>query len=265
MRLIDNKTVALVVPCFNEENRLPISYWRELVRIENEVDWIFVNDGGTDGTSLRLNEIVSGTSARVINCLTNSGKGNAIRAGFLSVLESKPEIEILGYIDCDGAFSQKDILSIMELATAKFVPFAGSLFDSIVSSRVALAGHQIKRDSLRHYLGRVIATILTSSWEGAPYDTQSGFKLFRNSNSFKNAVNQEFKTKWFVDIELLTRIGINNGGALNIWEEPLTSWRDVEDSKLSMKNAPLLLSEIAIARREVLRFIKKRKSQNGSH
>ena len=163
MRLMDNKTVALVVPCFNEENRLPISYWRELVRIENEVDWIFVNDGSTDGTSLRLNEIVSGTSARVINCLTNSGKGNAIRAGFLSVLESKPEIEILGYIDCDGAFSQQDILSIMELATAKFVPFAGSLFDSIVSSRVALAGHQIKRDSLRHYLGRVIATILTSS------------------------------------------------------------------------------------------------------
>jgi hypothetical protein len=134
-----------------------------------------------------------------------------------------------------------------------------------VSSRVALAGRKIKRDPLRHYLGRVIATILTSSWEDAPYDTQSGFKLFRNSNSFQNAVNQEFKTKWFVDIELLTRIGINNGGALNIWEEPLTSWRDVEDSKLSMRDSPLLLSEIAIARREVLRLIKKRKSKNGSH
>ena len=108
---MNNKAVALVIPCFNEENRLPVSYWRDLVTIENEVDWIFVNDGSTDSTSLILSEIVSGTSARVLNCVTNTGKGNAIRAGFLSVLESKPEIESL--MDAQGIAMPSNALDIL--------------------------------------------------------------------------------------------------------------------------------------------------------
>ena len=128
--------------------------------------------------------------------------------------------------------------------------------DVLLSSRVGLAGHQINRRHSRHYLGRMIATYLTNGWKDAPYDTQSGFKLFSNTVSFQQALSEDFKTKWFADVELFTRIGIHNGGNLNLWEEPLTSWRDVEGSKINFRKFPRIMVEIILARREVLKLIK---------
>ena len=259
------KRVALIVPCFNEEQRFPKSYWRAVVEAGEHIHWIFVNDGSTDATSELLNDFILGTSAKLIDCRSNLGKGNAIRAGILSVLESNPEVEIFGYVDSDGAFSKDDILRLTNQAISLFRKETGNPFDAYLSSRVALAGHEIHRKSTRHYIGRFIATFLTISWEDAPYDTQSGFKLFRNSSSFRSALLGNFTTRWFVDIELLTRIGNCNGGALRIWEEPLYSWRDVGDSRLSLRKAPALMAEIFIARRNVVRLNRERKSINGSH
>jgi hypothetical protein len=128
----------------------------------------------------------------------------------------------------------------------------------MLSSRVALAGREIRRNPSRHYLGRVVATFLTRSWIDAPYDTQSGFKIFSNTESLRSALENDFKTSWFVDIEILTRIGNSNGGLLNIWEEPLTFWRDVAGSKLKLSKIPKLLIEIFIARKEVSRFVNMR-------
>ena len=260
-----SKKIVLVVPCFNEAGRMPTSYWRELVSLQNEISWVFVNDGSTDGTSERLKEIVSGTDARVINSKKNQGKGNAIRTGFQSALDNNGNCEIVGYVDSDGAFSKEDILRLVTLAFSIAGSEATNPVDAILSSRVALAGHEIKRKSSRHYIGRIIATFLTNGWEDAPYDTQSGFKLFRNSSSLQSALENRFKTHWFVDIELLTRIGIANRGVLDIWEEPLTSWRDVGGSKLGLRKTPKLLTEISVARREVSSLLHKRKSQHGSN
>ena len=233
--------------------------------LQNEISWVFVNDGSTDATIERLNEIVSGTDSRVIDSPRNQGKGNAIRTGLQGALVNNADCEIVGYVDSDGAFSKEDILRIVNLAISIAGSEAINPVDAILSSRVALAGHQIKRKSSRHYIGRVIATLLTSRWEDAPYDTQSGFKLFRNSDSLKSAIKYKFRTHWFVDIELLTRIGIANRGVLNIWEEPLTSWRDVKGSKIGLREIPKLLIEISIARRQVSGLLHERRSQHGSN
>jgi glycosyltransferase involved in cell wall biosynthesis len=260
-----NKRVALVVPCFNEENRLPIEYWREIVNMKSEISWIFVNDGSSDRTIELLNRIVQGTDSKIIECDLNLGKGNAIRLGLLHALSAGSRSDVLGYIDADGAFSKEDIMSLVKLAVTRCSDTVDTPIDAILSSRVSLAGHDIKRKSSRHYLGRLIATFLTRDWEEAPYDTQSGFKIFRNSDSFQNALTNEFKTRWFVDIELLTRIGIRNCGKLRIWEEPLTSWRDVSGSKITITSFPKLLAEILIARREVSHLIEEGWSKDGSN
>ncbi len=254
---------SIVVPCFNEEARIPIEYWRELINKSIEVNWLFVDDGSHDKTFEILERICAGSSAKTLKLPENVGKGNAIRQGFLKVLEDDPEIKIIGYLDSDGAFSLQDIVGLVEKASNADSFLDNSIPDAVISSRVSLSGRNIERRRSRHYLGRIIATYLTQKWNNAPYDTQSGFKLFKNSQSFQKSIKNSFSTKWFVDIELLTRIGISNEGRLVIWEEPLNFWRDVNGSKLSFRSYPRILVEMVVARNQVLKFVKKRKSING--
>ncbi|CAN2171160.1 WcaA Glycosyltransferases involved in cell wall biogenesis [Candidatus Nanopelagicaceae bacterium] len=252
-----NKMI-LVVPCFNEENRFPFGYWQELIRADSNLGWVFVNDGSTDSTNTLLNQVVIDSNSIVIDYSKNLGKGNAIRKGFLTALDKYPDCEFLGYIDSDGAFSKDDVLHLMNKTFDIPSSEINGPLDAVLSSRVALAGRNIRRKSSRHYVGRIVATFLTSSWKEGPYDTQSGFKIFRNSKSFQHALENDFKSSWFIDIELLTRIGNLNGGLLNIWEEPLTSWRDVSGSKINVRKIPKLIIEILMARREVTRYLKMR-------
>jgi len=250
-----HKVAVLVVPCFNEESRFPVNYWREIINADSKISWIFVNDGSTDKTIELLKEITRGTESRYISCISNLGKGNAIRIGLLTALKSSAQYQIFGYVDSDGAFSKEDIFRMVEQASEKCVESQEIPIDVLLSSRVGLAGHQINRRQSRHYLGRMIATFLTNGWKDAPYDTQSGFKLFRNSVHFQHALNEDFKTKWFFDVELFTRIGINKGGDLNLWEEPVTSWRDVEGSRINRRKIPRIMVEIIFARREIRKLI----------
>ena len=229
------KPIAIIVPCYNEELRLPVQYWKDIVGTENEIQWLFVDDGSSDRTFEILNEVCLGTSSRAIKRMKNGGKGKAIRHGLLEMLEMDPELELLGYLDSDGAFSKEDIFRLAKISIDRTTELPTERIDAVISSRVSLSGREIKRKSSRHYLGRLIATYLTRKWSDAPYDTQSGYKLFVNSMSFREAIKSEFSTKWFVDIELITRVGVNNKGFLNIWEEPLLSWSDVAGSNLKFR------------------------------
>ena len=260
-----DKRIAIIVPCYNEESRFPIQYWKDIVRVESQIRWHFIDDGSSDKTLEILQDICSGTPSRVSKCSKNGGKGNAIRKGFLETLEMDPEIEVLGYLDSDGAFSKDDIFRLANIAIQRISSSMAQPADAVISSRVSLSGREIKRKSSRHYLGRLIATALTRKWRDAPYDTQSGYKLFLNSSSFRDAIKSDFSTRWFVDVELLTRIGINNKGYLTVWEEPLFYWNDVAGSKLSIMKFSSILLELLIARRQVLKLLKEREKSIGSH
>ena len=258
-----DKVIAMVVPCFNEAHRFPRRYWEDLIHSKPSIHWIFVNDGSSDSTGLILQETTKGTTAEVINNEKNLGKGNSVRVGFIHALNKSTKFKTLGYIDSDGAFSKFDLERLLEKSHELGLSKSG--IDALLSSRVALAGHEINRNPSRHYIGRLIATYLTRDWFGAPYDTQSGLKLFSNSSSFQNSLKESFQTSWFVDIEIMSRIGIENGGKLSLWEEPLTSWSDISGSKLNIKHAPKLLWEMLMARSEVSRLVKVRRSSDGSH
>lgn len=260
-----SKRIAIIVPCFNEEHRFPIQYWREIVRTENEVKFLFIDDGSSDRTFEILQEVCTGTSSRVLKSANNRGKGNAIHKGFLEALEMHPDIEVLGFLDSDGAFSIKDIFRLVDIAIQPQHSLVALPIDAVISSRVSLSGREINRKLSRHYLGRLVATLLTRKWTDSPYDTQSGYKLFINSKSFREAIKSDFSTRWFVDIELLTRIGINNKGILNIWEEPLLYWNDVAGSKLNFMKSRSIFVELLIARRQVLKLLKERDNRIGSH
>jgi dolichyl-phosphate beta-glucosyltransferase len=257
-----NKSVAIIVPCFNEELRFPKEYWNQILKNRNDIEWLFVDDGSADATCKTLQEVCIGSLAQVTRLSRNVGKGNAIRVGFLNILEREPGIKVLGYIDSDGAFKMEEIFRILDLMLEKLNDSSRSSMDAVIASRVALSGRSISRKVSRHYLGRIIATVITNKWIDSPYDTQCGFKLFSNSEAFVESINTEFKTKWFVDIEILTRLGILKEGNLSIWEEPLFFWKDIGQSKIRFKNTLAILFELFVARKQVLKLLKVKRIQS---
>jgi glycosyltransferase involved in cell wall biosynthesis len=243
--------VSIVVPCFNEALRLPMNYWKEMISNFQDVNWIFVDDGSTDSTLSILNELCRATNAEVLVSKMNIGKGNAVRIGLESSLKSESVPDIVGYLDSDGAFSHNDVSVLIDLARSSVDNKDSKQYEVFILSRVALSGRNIRRRLNRHYLGRVIATLLSFGWNGAPYDTQSGFKIIRSSEYLRFSLQEPFRTRWFFDVELISRIGCNNNGEVRIWEEPATSWADIEGSKLRPKHILLILRELIYARTEV--------------
>ena len=216
--------VIMLVPCFNEGSRLNLKFWQEIVD-ELECEWLFINDGSTDDTLEKLESIIG---IKVLSFDENEGKAEAIRKGINFVLENPEFVDYnIGYIDSDDAFIVEDIKKVLD----KFNSFKED-FDAIWVSRVALAGRKISRNTKRHLISRVIVTLLGFVYKEMPYDPQTGFKIFKARTFSKEITNKKFKTRWFIDLEILTRMESVNKRKLHIWEEPVSYWRDIPGTKI---------------------------------
>ncbi len=239
----------MIVPCYNEEFRFPLAYWREVIE-KTDAIWFFVDDGSTDGTLNILNKLAS-PKVYTVSITVNSGKSEAIRKGFLEALQrTELKISTIGYLDCDGAFNLEDIRYFLELAKTE------EIYSMLWSSRVCLAGSQIERSNLRHYIGRVISTYL---WAGTPskiYDTQSGFKIFRFKGFLPTLLAEEFKTKWFVDLEMYIRWLTFESHSSVVREIPVKHWKEVGGSKVRISSALSILKEMYGIRRGLRKGLK---------
>ena len=247
-RATPNKTV-IIIPIWNEEERGSFDYIESALNLR-ELDFIIVNDGSSDGTEMHLMTLVHNQNFYPINLPENAGKSMAIKAGLDFALRDG-KYSMIGYLDGDGAFPISEVQRCSLLARKKLLE---ENFDVFITSRVALSGRIIERKTSRHIIGRVIRTVIGLKYSNLPYDTQSGFKLFRNTELFVEAANQSFKTKWFVDVELLLRLRSRNP-SIGVWEEPLMAWKDVSQSSLKWTSAPRVIIELA----RVLGLQKKKK------
>jgi hypothetical protein len=160
---------------------------------------------------------------------------------------------ILGFLDADGAFSFFDINELIlkfnhrsdnpSLVGHRLPP---GDFNAVWSSRIQLSGRKINRSPGRFLLGRILATVVRTTFSGLPWDTQSGFKLFNNSQLFRAAFQQEFKCRWLFDIELLLRIRANFKTDYSIWEEPVSEWKDISGSKVGFRGYRIIIKDFFI-------------------
>ena len=242
--------ITLIIPCYNEATRFDITYWQLIIDSFPDCRWIFVNDGSRDATASTLS-VLQGDGVYVLELSKNLGKGEAIRAGMLSALSPNQiyQPDQIGYLDADGAFKISDISNMLDMAGS----YLGSTnsYLSLISSRVKLSGRSIKRSAARHYLGRVIATFVCAGWNSAPYDTQSGFKIFRVNSQFREIVAKKFQTRWFFDIELL--IQLERYSELHIWEHPLLEWHEIGNSTINLRQYFPIVKEILKIRSIVMR------------
>ena len=221
--------VAVVIPCYNEAQRLPAEAIATFLRSHPSLAFVLVNDGSSDNTPRVLEELAAQSPDRinVVSLEKNHGKAEAVRQGILAALERPPQF--IGYWDADLATPLEEIERFRSILVDRPQLLLA------MGSRVRLLGRHIERSAARHYLGRVFATCASLALAMPVYDTQCGAKLFRVTPEVRTIFEAPFRSRWIFDVELLARLRQACGGAKldeRICEVPLESWRDVRGSKL---------------------------------
>jgi len=221
--------LILVIPCYNEEHRLPAEELRRFALPGHRIELCFVNDGSRDGTLKLLESIAAEEPSRafVVNLDRNRGKAEAVRQGMLAALERKPDL--VGFWDADLATPLDQLPDFLEIFATR------PEIEMVFAARVRLLGREISRDPRRHYVGRVGATLISSSLGLAVYDTQCGAKLFRVSDAMRTLFSERFLSRWIFDVEIIARFVQQRGraaAARAIYELPIRTWHDVKGSKV---------------------------------
>lgn len=222
---------CLVIPCYNEAQRLDLPQFTDFLLKNTFADFLFVNDGSSDNTAQLLADFQSKHTGRVnvLSLEKNSGKAEAVRQGMLAV---KGQYDYIGYWDADLAVPLSELRQMDAKLTAHPELYC------LLASRVKLLGYDIVRKPLRHYLGRIFATAASILLKMPVYDTQCGAKLFKSE--LQTVLFQEkFRVRWIFDVEILLRFKqwyLNerlDGKIENyINEMPLAHWYDIGGSKV---------------------------------
>jgi dolichyl-phosphate beta-glucosyltransferase len=223
---------TIVVPCYNEAHRLPSEKFVEFIHEGHDIDFLFVNDGSTDNTLQVLERLqrVCGPMVSVLDKKRNGGKAEAVRDGMLRAIELDRS-GFVGFWDADLATP----LSAISLLCQELID--DPHLQMVFGSRVRLLGRHVHRQAVRHYLGRVFATVVSLMLRLPIYDTQCGAKIFRITPELALVLNRPFISRWVFDVEIIARfMALNHGNPQvlhdTIYEYPLERWEDVAGSKV---------------------------------
>ncbi len=233
-RAIDD--VCLIVPCYNESRRLNSGQFRDFLAMHPNSRILFVDDGSQDATRQVLEEVCRGYQDRavILGNEQNQGKAEAVRTGINHALEHFDH-RFAGYWDADLATPLDTVPRFLSVFNAN------PKLEMIFGARVKLLGRHVKRNELRHYLGRAFATVVSAMLRLPVYDTQCGAKLFRVNDRLKTVFAEPFLSTWVFDVEIIARYrNLYRRASLRIddaiYEYPLETWIDIEGSKVRPKD-----------------------------
>ncbi len=226
--LSDCTKTIVVVPCYNEQDRLDTECFLRF-SAENGLAFLFVNDCSCDGTALLLESLKEKAPGRIqiLHLKENKGKAEAVRLGIRSALETT-DAGLFAFWDADLATPLDAIPLFLEHLNRN--PETAM----VIGARIQRLGARVRRSPLRHYLGRIFATMASMYLHLAVYDTQCGAKMMRR-NLAEEITAEPFRTRWLFDLELLERIAERNGlEQLKriVFEYPLPVWEDRRKSKI---------------------------------
>ena len=225
--------IAIVLPCFNEAERLSLDSLMLEIDPFPQVDFLFVNDGSTDNTAEILSALMNKKkNVRVLHFSENVGKAEAVRGGFLEVIK-KSEYSYIGYFDADFATPLNQLVLFFDHIVAD------PSHQLLLGSRIKRAGASIRRNHVRHYVGRIVATLVNNSIVKIPvYDTQCGAKVMTAALA-KEIFRDPFLSRWLFDIELIARlqeIYDYDRVVQIVYEVPLNEWIEKGKTKIRLKD-----------------------------
>jgi glycosyltransferase involved in cell wall biosynthesis len=227
--------VSVVVPCFNEAERIGETLRVALNYLANAApgsELIVVNDGSTDETGERIRAVLTeptNVETQVLENFPNRGKGAAVRTGLLAA--TRPI----------GLFMDADLSTPIDEMPKLVEPIAAGEEDLTFGSRALnrdLIGHH--QPWRREQAGRVF-NLLVRLATGLPYwDTQCGFKAFRLA-ACRPILERARVIGFGFDVELLY---LAEKAQLRLREIPVR-WNHCEGSKIRVVRDSLhMLREI---------------------
>lgn len=230
--IIREKGIGVVIPCYNEEDRLLSDEFTSFVYANVGYHLCFVNDGSTDKTLEVLNELSKGREdyISVYNCEKNGGKAEAVRKGMLH-LAKNDELDYIGFLDADLSTDFKefdDLVKTIETSDYKIVS----------GSRISRMGANITKQSTRQLISITINFIIQKILGMKFKDTQCGAKII-DKDLVPVLFKDKFITRWLFDVEMFLRMKKTYGEKAKklICEQPLKRWIHADGSKLSMKDS----------------------------
>ncbi|KAJ1935310.1 dolichyl-phosphate beta-glucosyltransferase, partial [Linderina macrospora] len=225
--------LTIVVPAFNEEERLPVLLNDILKYVTKRRDsepkfsfeLIIMDDGSRDKTSdvaLEFARMHSIKEIKVVRHVINRGKGGAVTQG---VLCSKGDYII--FCDADGATLFSDIDPLWQ--KAKAAERQGLAIAIGSRNNQALSGTVVQRSHMRAFLQWGFHTYVTILGVRGVRDTQCGFKLFSRQAARLIFPNMHVE-RFIFDIEILLLARYQN---IPVVEVPV-NWHEVAGSKMSI-------------------------------
>jgi len=223
------ESVGVVIPVFNEAVRLNEDEYLKFAKKYPQVILLLVNDGSTDGTLKKITHLSENQpNIHILNKTKNEGKGEAIRSGAQFFEQHFAPVKWLGFMDGDLATPFSELEIFLDSSD-----FGSQELFGIFGSRFKCLGASISRNEVRHYMGRVMATLISRLLRLPIYDSQCGFKFFK-PNCFYAICKEPFLSKWLFDVEMIIRVGNHFGekGINGLKERPLNEWNEIPGSKV---------------------------------
>ncbi len=240
-QMLQQYCVGVVIPCYNEEDRLSSAIFQDFTHKNLGYHLCFVNDGSTDNTLKVLEELRKGNedTISIYNCEKNGGKAEAVRQGILH-LSKDPQLNYIGYLDADLSTDFRDFDDLVQT-------MENSDFKIVSGSRISRMGANITKESARKIISMTINLIIRTIL-GMPFkDTQCGAKIM-DKEIAQLVFHKKFITRWLFDVEIFMRMRKHYGKdkvQSLICEQPLKRWIHADGSKLSMKDSVKIIGQLA--------------------
>lgn len=239
--MIQERCVGVVIPCYNEEERLLSKEFTDYIDKNSGYHLCFVNDGSKDKTLEVLHHLQKGREdfITVYDCDKNGGKAEAVRLGMLHMAK-KEDLDYIGFLDADLSTDLADFDDLVKT-------IEHSEFKIVSGSRISRMGANITKESARKIISMTINLFIRKILKMDFKDTQCGAKIF-HKDVIEISFGEKFVTKWIFDVEIFKRItgfyGIEKAKRM-ICEQPLKRWIHADGSKLSMKDSVKIVFQLA--------------------
>jgi len=216
--------LSIVIPAYNEEQRLPptlsaIRAYLDGSRDRCDAEIIVVDDGSRDGTAALVESVAKqDPRVRLVRNPANHGKGYSVRHGML-----KARGEWILFSDADLSAPIEELPKLLDAARQRKAQVA---IGSRALDRSLVGVHQ---SALREFAGRLLNRAMRWVTGLKFMDTQCGFKLFHRDAAQLIFPRQQLDSFTFdvEDLFIARQLGIPS------IEVPVR-WNNVEGTKVGM-------------------------------